>query len=330
MMLPAQSGSDGLVVALSGGIGGAKLALGLSRILPPDHLMIVANTGDDFDHLGLAISPDLDTLTYTLASLDNPETGWGRRGETWTFMAALRALGGESWFQLGDGDLAIHVERTRRLKAGETLSRITADFCRRLGVQAKLLPMSDDPVRTRVRTPDGWVDFQDYFVRRRCQPSVLELSFEGRLSARPQPQVMAALRDPRLRAVIVCPSNPFISIDPILSVPGLRAALLACAAPIIAIAPIIGGRAVKGPTAKMMSDLGLDVTAASVARHYGEIIDGYVVDYSDIDHMALPRLAIHATTILMVTLADREALAREVVAFADRVRERGEGVRVRA
>jgi LPPG:FO 2-phospho-L-lactate transferase len=153
MTLRAQSGSDGLVVALSGGIGGAKLALGLSRILPPDRLMIVANTGDDFDHLGLAISPDLDTLTYTLAGLDNPETGWGRRGETWTFMAALRTLGGESWFQLGDGDLAIHVERTRRLKAGETLSRITADFCRRLGVQAKLLPMSDDPVRTRVRTP---------------------------------------------------------------------------------------------------------------------------------------------------------------------------------
>ena len=164
------STAQGLVVALSGGIGGAKLALGLSRILPAEELMIVANTGDDFRHLGLSISPDLDTLTYTLADINNPETGWGRRNETWTFMAALRELGGEAWFQLGDGDLAIHVERTRRLATGETLSQVTEDFCRRLGVRAKLVPMSDDPVRTRLRTQEGWLDFQDYFVRQRCQP----------------------------------------------------------------------------------------------------------------------------------------------------------------
>jgi len=324
------SAADGLVVALSGGIGGAKLALGLSRILPAEQLMIVANTADDFRHLGLSISPDLDTLTYTLAGLNNPETGWGRRDETWTFMAALRELGGEAWFQLGDGDLAIHVERTRRLAAGETLSQVTEDFCRRLGVRAKLVPMSDDRVRTRVRTEKGWLDFQDYFVRQRCQPAVLELAFEGRQTARPQTQLMAALRDPALRAVIICPSNPFISIDPILSVPGLRQALGNSPAPVVAVAPIIGGRAVKGPTAKMMSELGLKVAAAAVARHYGLIIDGYVVDHGDVDQMALPGLHVHAAAILMQTLADREALAHEVVGFADRLRALGKPVRTSA
>jgi LPPG:FO 2-phospho-L-lactate transferase len=324
------SAAHGLVVALSGGIGGAKLALGLSRILPAEELMIVANTGDDFRHLGLSISPDLDTLTYTLAGLNNPETGWGRRAETWTFMAALRELGGEGWFQLGDGDLAIHVERTRRLAAGEPLSQVTEDFCRRLGVRAKLVPMSDDPVRTRVRTQEGWLDFQDYFVRQRCQPVVLELTFEGRQSARPQTDLMAALRDPRLRAVIICPSNPFISIDPILAVPGLRQAFGNSPAPVVAVAPIIGGRAVKGPTAKMMGELGLEVTAAAVARHYGKIIDGYVVDHSDIDQVALPGLHVHAAAILMQTLADREALAHEVMAFADRLRALGKAVRASA
>ena len=169
---PASHSHDRPVLALSGGIGGAKLALGLSRILPPGELVVVANTGDDFEHLGLSISPDLDTLMYTLAGIDHPETGWGLRSETWTFMAALGALGGETWFRLGDGDLATHVERTRRLEAGETLSRITDDFCRRLGVRTKILPMSDDKVRTRVRTEAGWLEFQDYFVRRRCEPAV--------------------------------------------------------------------------------------------------------------------------------------------------------------
>src|SRR6516225_1335343 len=179
--------SEGFVLALSGGIGGAKLALGLSRILPHGALTVVANTGDDFEHLGLAISPDIDTLLYTLAGLDNPELGWGRRDETWTFMAALERLGGETWFQLGDGDLATHIERTRRLAAGETLSRITDDLCRRLGIAARILPMSEDRVRTRVRTPEGWLDFQDYFVRRRCAPEVSELAYDGAAQARPNP-----------------------------------------------------------------------------------------------------------------------------------------------
>src|SRR5438552_9209661 len=274
------------VLALSGGVGGAKLALGLYRILPPDTLTIVANTGDDFAHLGLSISPDLDTLLYTLSDQDNPELGWGRRGETWTFMAALEALGGETWFRLGDGDLATHVERTRRLKSGESLSAITDDFRRRLGIGARLLPMSDDPVRTRLRTPEGWLDFQDYFVRLRCAPAIFELAFAGAEMARPHPDFVAALGDPMLRAVVICPSNPFISIDPILAVPGIRTALRECRAPVGAVSPIIAGKAVKGPTAKMMAELGLPVDAATVARHYGDILDLYIADEEDVAGVA--------------------------------------------
>jgi LPPG:FO 2-phospho-L-lactate transferase len=317
---PALHSRDGPVLALSGGIGGAKLALGLSRILPPGRLVVVANTGDDFEHLGLSISPDLDTLLYTLAGIDNPETGWGLRSETWTFMAALAALGGETWFQLGDGDLATHVERTRRLNAGETLSRITDDFCRRLGVQTKILPMSDDKVRTRVRTAAGWLEFQDYFVRRRCAPAVAELAYEGAAAARPQPEFMAILADTRLRAVVICPSNPFLSIDPILALPGVRATLPACPAPVVAVSPIIAGRAVKGPTAKMMTELGLPVTAGAVATHYGDLIDGYLVDHGDAGTVACPGVAVATAATLMTSLVDREALAREVLAFADSLR----------
>jgi LPPG:FO 2-phospho-L-lactate transferase len=317
-IIPGAARIDGLVLALSGGIGGAKLALGLSRILPPHQLIVVANTGDDFEHLGLAVSPDIDTLMYTLAGLNNPETGWGRRSETWTFMAALGALGGETWFQLGDGDLATHVERTRRLAAGDTLSAITDDFCRRLGVGAKILPMSDERVRTRVRCADGWLDFQDYFVRQRCAPVVTALAYEGAASARPQPDLIAAIRNPGLRAVVICPSNPFLSIDPILALPGLRQLLENCAAPVVAVSPIIGGRAIKGPTAKMMAELGLPVTAAAVAQHYGEIIDGYLIDHGD-DDISLAGTRIAKAVTVMSTLADREVLAGAVLAFADQI-----------
>ncbi len=317
---PASHAQDGLVLALSGGIGGAKLALGLSRILPPGELVVVANTGDDFEHLGLSISPDLDTLLYTLAGIDNPETGWGLRSETWTFMAALGALGGETWFQLGDGDLATHVERTRRLKAGEPLSRITDDFRRRLGVRTKILPMTDDEVRTRVRTSEGWLEFQDYFVRRRCEPAVAELAYEGAAAARAHGEFLAALADARLRAIVVCPSNPFLSIDPILALPGVREALRTCPAPVVAVSPIIDGRAVKGPTAKIMVELGLPVAAAAVARHYGDLLDGYLVDHSDAGTVTCSGLEVANAATMMTTLADREALAREVLAFADSLR----------
>jgi LPPG:FO 2-phospho-L-lactate transferase len=305
--------NSGFVVALSGGIGGAKLALGLYRVLPPGALTVVVNTADDFEHLGLQVSPDLDTVLYTLAGIDNPETGWGRRGETWTFMAALAALGGETWFKLGDGDLATHVERTRRRRAGESLAAITDDFRRRLGISARLLPMSDEPVRTRLLTEAGWLDFQDYFVRLRCAPAVREIVFGGAGTARPQPEFLAALADDQLRMVVICPSNPLISIDPILSLPGVRDALRACRAPVVAVSPIIGGKAVKGPTAKMMAELGLPVDAASVARYYGDILDHYIVDEADAGAVGGLDAATTATRTLMETIADREALARVVL-----------------
>jgi LPPG:FO 2-phospho-L-lactate transferase len=306
-----------LVVALSGGIGGAKLALGLSRVLPGDDLLVVANTGDDFEHLGLAISPDTDTVLYTLAGVANPETGWGRAGETWSFMEAVGALGGETWFRLGDKDLAVHVERTRRLRAGETLATITDDFRKRLGIAARVLPMSDDPVRTRLRTDDGWLDFQDYFVRQQCRPVVRELAFVGAGSARAHPDFLAALARPDLRAVVICPSNPFISVEPILAVPGVRAALADCQAPVLAVSPIVGGRAIKGPTAKMMAELGLQVSAATVADRYGDLLDGYVADHADADALFRVRPRVFLAATLMTTLAERDALARTVLQAAD-------------
>ncbi len=315
------TGKDGPVLALSGGVGGAKLALGLYRILPSDALTVIANTGDDFEHLGLSISPDLDTLLYTLSGRANPELGWGRDGETWTFMAALEALGGETWFRLGDGDLATHVERTRRLKAGESLSAIIDDFRRRLGIRARLLPMSDHKVRTRLRTESGWLDFQDYFVRLRCEPAVSELAFAGAETARPHPDFLGALAEPDLRAVIVCPSNPFISIDPILAVPGVCEALRACRAPVVAVSPIVAGQAVKGPTAKMMAELGLPVDAATPARRYRDFLDLYVADEADAPAVAALDLPVVLTRTLMRSLEDREALAHTVLAAADRVRQ---------
>ncbi len=306
-----------LVVALSGGIGGAKLALGLSRIVEPDNLLVVANVGDDFEHLGLHISPDSDTLMYALAGLDNAKLGWGRRDETWSFMETLAALGGEDWFRLGDRDLAVHIERTRRLRQGESLSAITADFCRRLGVGPRVLPATDDRLRTRLRTDEGWLDFQDYFVRLECHPVVRELAFEGADNARPHPGLLAALRDERLRAVIICPSNPFISVEPILAVAGMRQALAASAAPIVAVSPIISGRAVKGPTAKMMGELGMTPSAAAVAERYGELLDGYVMDVEDAEEAAqvAPKTTLART--LMTNLGQRENLARVVLEAAD-------------
>ena len=302
--------SKRLIVALSGGVGGAKLALGLSRILPADELLVVANTGDDFEHLGLSISPDIDTLTYVLAGIDNPVTGWGRRDETWSFMDSIGPLGGDEWFRLGDRDLALHVERTRRLRLGQTLSEVTADICRRLGIGARVVPMSDDRVRTRVRGDAGWIDFQDYFVRQHCRPVVHELAFEGVTLARPHADITAALRSGDVRAVIVCPSNPFISVEPILAIPGMRDAITASGAPVVAVSPIIGGRAVKGPTAKMMRELGLEASAAGVAARYGDLLDGYIVDHADADGIGNVGARVTIARTLMTSLHDREALAQ--------------------
>ena len=306
------------VLALSGGIGGAKLALGLYRVLPPETLTVIANTGDDFEHLGLSISPDIDTLLYTLGGIDNLELGWGRRDETWTFMAALESLGGETWFKLGDGDLATHVERTRRLAAGESLTQITGDFRRRLGISARLLPMSDDRVRTRLRTEEGWLDFQDYFVRLHSEPVVREIVYAGASEARANPDFLAALLNDDLELVVVCPSNPFLSVDPMLSLPGVRDALRGCRAPVAAVSPIIGGKAVKGPTAKIMAELGLPIGAAAIARHYVDLLDLFVADEADADVVAELEIPVILTRTLMVTLEDRDALARGVLTAAAR------------
>jgi LPPG:FO 2-phospho-L-lactate transferase len=310
-------GARNRVVALCGGIGGAKLVLGLSRVITPADLTVIVNTADDFEHLGLAVSPDLDTVMYTLAGLDDPRRGWGRRDETWSFMRSLAALGGETWFRLGDGDLATHVERTRRLRQREKLSVITADFCRRLGVAVEIVPMSDDKVRTRVCTDIGDLDFQDYFVRRRCAPVVRRLDYEGAAMARPHHLALAALRDSRLRAAVICPSNPLLSIEPMLAMPQLREAVAACPAPVIGVSPIIAGAAVKGPTAKMMAELSLPVTASAVARRYSDLLDGYVVDRADASHAQELDVPVMITNTLMLSLADRELLARDVLGHAD-------------
>jgi LPPG:FO 2-phospho-L-lactate transferase len=304
------------VVALSGGTGGAKLALGLYRALPPDCLMVVCNTGDDFEHLGLSISPDLDTVLYTLAGIANSETGWGRANESWNFMQALGQFGGETWFRLGDADLATHVERTRRLAAGERLSATSKDFCRRLGVRAWLVPMCDEPVRTMVATEGGVLPFQRYFVEQRCEPKVNGFEFQGAGAARPAPPIRAALESDRLEAVVICPSNPFISIDPILAVPGVRAALAGSGAPVVAVSPLIGGRAVKGPTAKMMAELGLPISVRAVAEHYGDLLDGFVMDAADAAEAKALELPCLVTRTLMTSEDDKRALAAEVLAFA--------------
>lgn len=313
------------VVALSGGVGGAKMALGLLHVVPPEQLTVIVNTGDDFEHLGLSISPDIDTALYTLAGIANPETGWGRRDETWTFMQAMESLGGETWFKLGDGDLALHVERTRRLKAGATLTEVVSDIAQQLNIAAQVLPMSDAPLRTRVTTDIGELDFQDYFVRHQCQPRVAALRFAGAGAAAPSAQVCAALSAPDVDAIIICPSNPYLSIDPILALPGMRALLRQANAPVIAISPLVGGAAVKGPTAKIMQELGISVTPLAVAEHYGDVLDGFVLDErdaaieQDLAALGLPTLV---TDTLMKTLDDRQRLARATLAFARTLTQR--------
>jgi len=309
----------GRVLALSGGIGGAKLVLGLSRILPADELIVVANTGDDFEHLGLAISPDLDTLMYTLAGLADEAQGWGLAGESWGFMEMLGRLGGESWFRLGDRDLAVHVERTRRLRDGTPLTRVTADLCKTLGLGVTVLPMSDDPVRTRLETDEGWLDFQDYFVRRHCEPRVVRLEYRGADQARANQAVLAALGDPALRAVIVCPSNPWLSIAPILAVSGMRKAIAACAAPVVAVSPIIGGRAVKGPTAKIMAEIGLVPNAAIALACYEGLLDAVIVDPVDASDPGAYGVHVATADTLMATLADKTALAARTLDVAQAV-----------
>lgn len=308
----------GGVVVLTGGVGGAKLVLGLTQVMAPSRITAVVNTADDFRHYGLAISPDMDTLLYTLSGQANVAQGWGREGETWSFMKALRSLGGADWFQLGDGDVALHVLRTARLAGGDRLTAISADFAKMWDVEVAMLPMSDDRVMTHLSTDEGDLPFQRYFVERRCAPVVHAIRFEGAAQARPTPEVLEAIADPEARAILIAPSNPYLSIDPILAVPGLREGLRAASAPVVAVSPIVGGKAVKGPTAKLMAELGVAITPDSIAAHYGDILDGLLADERDGD-VSLDLPAASADT-LMVTLADKARVASAALALADDLR----------
>lgn len=319
-MSPADSFS---CLAISGGVGGAKLALGLSKVLSPDQLTIIANTGDDFSHLGLSISPDLDTVMYTLAEVSNKEVGWGQEGESWNFLAALERLGGEAWFRLGDRDLATHTVRTQKLLSGQTLSAVTRELCSSLGVAHSLVPMSDDSVSTVVHTPAGeTLSFQHYFVRDRCEPVVSGFDFVGIEQARPSLPFAAGLSDPDLGLIVICPSNPFVSVDPIFKLPGVLPRIIDRQVPLVAVSPIVGGMAIKGPAAKMMGELGMPQTATAVAAHYvtsyGGALTHFVLDEQDralepsINDLGLETIV---TNTVMLTLQDRIDLADRVLEF---------------
>ena len=302
------------ITALAGGVGGAKLAYGLAQILAPEELTIIVNTGDDFEHLGLYICPDLDTVCYTLGGLANPDTGWGRVGETWNTIANIEKLGGPAWFRLGDQDIATHLERTRRLKEGQSLSQITRDFCKAWGIEHTILPMSDSPVRTMVDTDEGELAFQEYFVHRHCEPKVRGFRFEGVDSAEAVVGAREALA--AADAVVICPSNPWVSVDPILRVLSLNSS--EGQKPVVAVSPIIGGKTVKGPAAKMFTELGIEPSALAVAKHYRNILTGFVLDNADSSmENDVKRLYIKtlATDTLMNHVTDRTRLATDVLHF---------------
>ena len=314
-----EAGVGGKVLALSGGVGGAKLCRGLAARLAVEQLTIVANTGDDFDYWDLRICPDLDSVMYALADLNDEQRGWGLRDETWRTLIAMRRLGGDEWFQIGDQDLATHILRTQLLRADQSLSAVTKQITAGLGIKHILLPMSEQAVATKVNTDQGWLDFQQYFVRDQCQPEVRELHFKGADDAELNPQVHSLLMDEGLAAIVVCPSNPFVSIDPILSLSGCRRLLREAAAPVIAVSPIIAGRAVKGPAAKMMRELNMPATAFAVAEYYGDLLDGYVLDEADAHYaedIEALGIKVCVAPTLMTDLSSKIALADAVLGFA--------------
>lgn len=314
----------GPVIALSGGVGGAKLALGLHKILDLKELLIVANSGDDFEHQGFYISPDIDTLLYTLGGLSNTETGWGRAKETWSFMDVLKKENpAQSWFQLGDKDLETHRFRSGELASGRTLSEVTSDLAGRYKLGAQIIPMSDQPVRTFVEvemeSEIHWLPFQEYFVKHQCRPRICSIEYRGLADARVSPNLESALALCQPRAIILCPSNPFLSIDPILAVPGMVELLKRDGAPVVAVSPVIGGKALKGPTAKIMEELGMPVTVTAIADHYRGIVDGLVIDEVDRgEAVQLESAGIRTfiTNTIMTSLQDRIQLAQDVLAFA--------------
>ena len=310
------------ILALSGGVGGAKLALGLMHTLPAESLTIVANTGDDFTHLGLRICPDIDTLVYTLSDLADKDRGWGRASESWNFMSALKRIGGEDWFNLGDSDMAMHVYRTQKLIEGKTLSEVTAKIANTLGIGPRILPMTNDTVATVVESENGPLPFQHYFVRDRCEPVVTGFQFTGIADATANPDAMALIKNAQLDCIIITPSNPFVSIDPILSLPGMREVLMEQTAPIVAVSPIVGGLAIKGPTAKMMTELGLPSSALAVSEHYCDLLDGMIID--EVDRQQAADIAelgmkVRVSQTVMRTLEDRKGLAQICCDFAKEI-----------
>jgi LPPG:FO 2-phospho-L-lactate transferase len=302
------------VVALAGGVGGAKLSAGLQEVLPRGALTVIVNTGDDFEHWGLTICPDIDTVLYNLAGVQNPETTWGRGGDTFTTLQAMEAIGGEDWFRIGNLDLATHLRRTEWLRQGATLSDVTDRLRRSLGIPSVVAPMSDQAVRTLVHTDEGDLPFQHYFVRRRCDPCVIDLTYVGAGEARLSDMALKALQ--HADVIVFCPSNPYLSIDPILSIPGVRRFIRKLPAPKIAVSPIVGGRAIKGPAAKMMAEMGKEVSARTVAEHLDGVLSGMVVDLADaalVDELPVPALAANT---LMVDLDAKRALAQTVLGLA--------------
>ena len=318
-MTELRSCSNGLCV-LSGGVGGAKLVLGLSRTLNNEDFMTIVNTGDDFVHLGLKICPDIDTIIYTLAELVDQERGWGLKDESWNFLDKTKLLGGEGWFNLGDKDLATHVHRTQRLAKGEDLASITKNLASSFGVEAKLVPMTNDIVSTVVETPEEDLAFQHYFVRDRCLPTVKGFRFEGVKSSVINPLIQEYARANDKSAVLLAPSNPFVSIDPILNVPAMTDELVGMKGPKIAISPIINSKAVKGPAAKMMQELGVPSTSIEIANHYKGLIDAIVIDHADaplsekIENLGIK---VFITNTVMHSLNEKITLANECLNFIE-------------
>ncbi len=304
------------VVALAGGVGGAKLAHGLSLCLLPEELLIIVNTGDDFSHYGLQICPDLDTICYTLAGLSDPIRGWGQKDETWNALDSISSLHGVNWFKIGDKDLGIHLERTRLLASGKRLSEITQNFCQNWGIKHSVLPMCDEKVSTLVETKElGWLSFQEYFVKHKCEPIVQGFRFQGIEKAKLSNEAVEKINNADL--IVICPSNPWVSIDPILAIPGFKN--LIGKKEVIAVSPIVKGNAIKGPAAKMFHELGIEPSALSVARHYAKDIDFLVFDKCDASYtqeIKASGIIPVITQTIMTTIEDRKLLAEMIIELA--------------
>ena len=312
--------TQGHVLALAGGVGGAKLVLGLARILPPERLTIVVNTGDDEEFHGLHVSPDLDTMTYTLSGLYNPETGWGIAGDSFQTLAMLKRLGSETWFNLGDRDFAMHIRRTEMLRRGVTLSQVVEELTAQLGIEHRIVPMSDEPVRTMLETEAGTLSMQEYFVKHRAQPKVRSIRYAGSEQAKPSPGFADALAS--ANAIVFCPSNPHLSVAPILAIPGVRNAIAGHLGCRVAVSPIVGGDAVRGPAGKIMAELGAEVSVAGVAREYAGLCDVLVVDAQDAsrwEEVLAEGMEAAATGTIMHTDDDKIRLARVVLELAEQV-----------